>query len=318
MSIFNAHLHLNGSISLEYLKETASLNSCLEVYHAFISENDPWKKFGLIHQIIQTTEDITRATIDVVEKSDADILEIRTTPKPVKDQGIEEYVKAFTEGLLEAKDLYPNKKARGLLSIDRSRHSFKDAKWIIDTALAEKLLSGMIVGIDLSGNFLRKRSLTGNDLYEAIKYALDKNIGLALHVGEVDSEIERQDFDLILQAIEEYQGKIHGKVRLGHAIYRTSSQDAIIKKHKIPIEICPSCHRQMGWWKQDEPHPILSLYQHRSSVISGTDDDLLFGCNAQEEQRKLDKMLKIADKFSHLPEEEQLKMVADERRSYMF
>ena len=129
---------------------------------------------------------------------------------------------------------------------------------------------------------------------------------------------EKQDFDIILKAIDEYPGKIRGKVRLGHAIYRTPSQDEIIKRRKIPIEICGSCHREMGWWKENEEHSILSLYQLRTCVISGTDDDLLFKCRAKKEQQILDEMMKIPDKYANLSTEEQHKVVADKRRKFMF
>lgn len=316
--IIDAHLHLNGSISWEFLEDAATRNDCLAVYQTLLSENDPWKKFGLIHQIIQETEDIIRATIDVVKNTNANILEIRSTPKAMKEKNLSAYIEAFTTGLLEAKRLYPNKKARGLLSIDRTRHSLEEAKWIIDMALKVKQISGMIVGIDLSGNYLAERKLTSNNLYETIKYALNKDIGLALHVGESDSETEKNDFDLILKAIEEYSGRIHGKVRLGHAIYRTPSQEEIIRKLEIPVEICLSCHQQLEWWKQDKPHPILTLYQDRSCVLSGTDDSFIFGCNAYEEQRKVDEVLKISNKLLHLSEEDQNKVVAEKRKSYLF
>lgn len=318
MLVFDAHLHLNGSISLEYLKNAAIRNDCLNVYQKLVSEDNLWNKFGLVHQIIQTAEDIKLAVVDVVEHSKAGILEIRTTPKMIKNKGLEVYIQSFVQGLIEAKNLYPNKKARGLLSIDRTRHSLKEAKWIIDEAVKEKQSSGMIVGIDLSGNYLTERSLTGSDLYDAIKYALAKDIGLALHVGEIDSDVERQDFDLILKAIDEYQGAIHGKVRLGHAAYRTASQDEIIKKHMIPVEICPSCHRYLEWWKEDKPHPILTLYQFRTQVIPGTDDELLFGSNAKDEQKMLDAMLKIPAGFSALDDTDQQDKVAEQRKRYMF
>lgn len=318
MLIFDAHLHLNGSISLEYLKNTAIKNNCLDVYEKLVSEEDLWKKFGFVHQIIQTTEDIKLAVVDVVGHSKADILEIRTTPKVMKEQGVELYIQSFVQGLTEAKNLYPSKKAHGLLSIDRTRHSLKDAEWIIDAAVKEKQSSGTIVGIDLSGNYLAERTLTGNDLYFAIKYALEKDIGLALHVGETDSDIERQDFDLILKAVDEYQGAIHGKVRLGHAAYRTASQDEIIKKHQIPVEICPSCHRYLEWWKEDKPHPILTLYQFRTQVIPGTDDELLFGSDAKKEQQILDDMLKIPIDISALDQDDLQDKVSEQRKRYMF
>lgn len=322
MRIFNAHVHLNGSISLEYLKDTAKRNGRIDLYNSFVAEPDLWKKFGWIHKIIQTAEDVKLATIDVVKHSKADALEIRTTPKMIGTEGINAYVQAFIAGLEDANKAYPGKRARGLLSIDRSSHSLDDAKRIVDIALTEKQKSGMIVGVDLSGNFLGNRTLTGNDLYQAVKYALHKDIGVALHVGETDSEFERQDFDIILNAIEEYKqtphSKIYGKVRLGHAIYRTAEQDQKIRTLKIPVEICPTCHQILDWWKKDQPHPILSLYKHRTQVIAGTDDNLLFGCNDEQEQQTLDSILTVPAKYSHLSEAEQHEMVAAKRMRYMF
>lgn len=317
MTIIDAHLHLNGSVSLKYLKETAEKNDCIECYNNFILEKNPWKKFGWVHQIIQTTEDITRATIDVVETSNADILEIRTTPKAMGSNSETDYIQSFTNGLLESNNLYPIKKVRGLLSIDRSRHSLVDAKRIIDAANQEKQKTGMIVGIDLSGNYLDARKLTGADLYEAVHYALSKDIGASFHVGEVNSDIERSDFDLILKAISEYQGNVIGKIRLGHAIYRTESQNEAIKRLKIPVEICPSCHEQLDWWNQVEAHPILNLYQKRSQVLPGTDDSLIFNCTAEEEQRKLNNIFSD-DPYSQLPESEENQKVAKKRERYLF
>lgn len=322
MRIFNAHVHLNGSISLEYLKDAAERNGCIGFYNSFVAEPDLWKKFGWIHQIIQTAEDVKLATIDVVKHSKADALEIRTTPKTIGMEGMDAYVQAFIAGLVDANKAYPQKKARGLLSIDRARHSLEDAKRIVDIALAEKQKSGMIVGVDLSGNFIGNRTLTGHDLYQAIIYALQKDIGVALHVGEIDSEIERQDFDIILKAIEEYkqnpQSKIYGKVRLGHAIYRTLEQDQKISALKIPIEICPTCHQKLNWWKAGQPHPILTLYKNRHQVLAGTDDNLLFGCNDEQEQQTLDSMLTVPEKYAQLSEAEQQEMVAAKRMRYMF
>lgn len=318
MLVFNAHIHLNGSVSSEYLQTTARRNNCVEIYSQFESESNLWKKFGFIHQIMQTSEDILLAVVDVVKNSNADVLEIRTTPKATNKCSIEDYIQGFIEGIKCAKEQYPEKEVKGLLSIDRSRHSLEDAKWIIDTALKEKQQNGTIVGVDLSGNFLGNRTLTGINLYQAVKYALEKDIGVALHVGEIDSEIERADFDLILKAIKEYGGKIYGKVRLGHAIYRTSEQDKIISQLKIPVEICPSCHEKLDWWKQGEAHPILTLYQYRSQVLPGTDNSLLFECNEQEEQKKLDAFLKIPEKDMGLSEAELDEKIASKRRRYMF
>lgn len=322
MLIINAHVHLNGAISLEYLRTTAERNHCLGIYDKFEAESDLWKKFSWIHQIIQNPIDVTLATLDVVKHSKADILEIRTTAKEMGNHSVDDYVQAFIAGLLEANRQYPKKKVRGLLSIDRTRHSLQEAKKIVDTALKEKQKSGMIVGVDLSGNFTGNRALTGEDLYQAIRYALEKDIGVALHVGEINSEIERQDFDTILKAIQDYQKvnqeKLYGKVRLGHAIYRTPSQDNIIKELKIPVEICPTCHQKLKWWPEGQPHPILTLYKYRTEVLPGTDDNLLFECHDEQEQQKLDSILKVPEKYAHLSETAQQEIVDAKRKRYMF
>lgn len=316
MLTFNAHVHLNGSISLEYLKEAAERNQCIEHYHGFVAETDLWKKFGWVHRIMQTTEDIRLATLDVVKYSTADSIEIRTTAKPMGNHDAADYIQAFVNGLTEANQKFPLKKARGLLSIDRTRHSLIDAMWIIDSALKEKQQHGMIVGVDLSGNFEGNRTLTGEALYQAVSYALRKDIGVALHVGEIDSEMERNDFDILLKAAEDYQkekgGKLYGKVRLGHAVYRTSEQDQRIRALKIPVEICPSCHQMLDWWRKDQPHPILSLYQKRSQVIAGTDDNLLFHCDDKGEQQKLDAI------FAGEEQAADKNKTAQKRKRYMF
>ncbi|MBS0287269.1 MAG: hypothetical protein JSR17_08235 [Proteobacteria bacterium] len=322
MLIFNAHVHLNGSMSEEYLEVTARRNGCTEHFQGFLAETDLWKKFSWIHQIIQTPEDIKLATLDVVKHSTADILEIRTTAKAMGRHSVDAYIQAFVEGLREANAQYPQKRARGLLSIDRTKHTLSDAKQIIDAAVAEKKKSGMIVGIDLSGNFVGPRKLTGDGLYQAVMYALQQDIGAALHVGEIDSEDERRDFDTILRAVQDYkekqQGKIYGKVRFGHAIYRTPEQDEIIRKLKIPVEVCPSCHEVLDWWKKGQPHPILSLYTHRTRVLAGTDDNLLFRCNDKDEQHKLDSFLHVPEKYAQLSEDAQHEIISAKRKRYMF
>ncbi|MGD9592113.1 MAG: hypothetical protein AB7V32_06300 [Candidatus Berkiella sp.] len=318
MLTFNAHVHLNGSISAKYLFDAAVRNQCEQFYTGFVNEADLWQKFGWIHKIMQTPEDIRLATLDVVEHSKADILEIRTTPKEMKGHSIDGYIDAFVAGLTEAVNKFPQKRARGLLSIDRSRHTLTDAKQIIDAALEQKQKNGMIVGIDLSGNFNGKRTLTGNELYDAIKYALSLEIGVALHVGEIDSIDEKTDFDLLLKAIQEYGGKIYGKVRFGHAIFRTKEQDEIIGKLKIPVEICPSCHQTLDWWKANEPHPILTLYQHHARVIPGTDNSLLFACDEQNEQQTLDAFMQVPDKDKGLSKEQFAQKISTKRKRYMF
>jgi adenosine deaminase len=317
------HMHLNGSFSMAYLEMLAMRNHCVEEftklkqlreeYQVMLKQginersfagyvNLIWAQFGAIHKIVQTLDDIREGTIDVVGSSKARYLEIRTTPKIMPGASPENnYVTAFVNGLVAANAKYEGKKvARGILSIDRTVHNLDDARDLIDVVVAEKNDSGMLIGIDLSGNPLAKRVLTGEQLGEAIQYALYNQIGVALHVGEVDTQIEKDDVDHMLKALIVWRDQqppsdrnhFHGRVRLGHGIHFTEDQRTTIRNAQIPIEICPSCHEQLNWWNRNAPHPVTNIYSFwRDPVVSGTDDEIIFRGAAKKENRRLLKML---------------------------
>ena len=302
------HLHLNGSFSNRFLSQTADDNLCLRVYGQLqraqaeyrrlilSSQFDEavklvWKQFELIHIIVARVEDIRKGTIDVIVNSKAGYLEIRTTPKAMYDGDWHDYVNAFVKGLEQGNAQFAGvRTAKGLLSIDRSIHGPESAKCIIDEVMRRDLL----VGVDISGNPLAPRTLTGDGLVETIRYALSQNIGIAIHVGEVDSAVERQDVDNILKLLSEWKEQqaisdknpLHGKVRLGHGIHLTDAQQSQIRALQLPIEVCPSCHEQLRWWDRKAMHPVKRIYQFWSDpVVSGTDDQSIFGGNAKVENR---------------------------------
>jgi adenosine deaminase len=234
----------------------------------------------------------------VVASSKASYLEIRTTPKGADKAARQPYIDTFVSGLQQANTRFAGRKmAYGLLSLDRSSCTPEAAHEIIDAVIAEKERSGLLVGIDLSGNYLAPRKLTGRSLALTLKYALSKNIGLALHVGEIDSPEERSEVDLILETLADWQKQqpsdknpFHGKVRLGHGIFLTPKQIELIREMRLPMEICPACHEKLNWWKTNQPHPITKLYTSwQDPVVPGTDDELFFGEDARTaNQRVLD------------------------------
>lgn len=219
-----------------------------------------------------------------------------TTPKPLDGQTWEKYVDAFVAGLREGNVSHITRKlARGLLSIDRTIHSEQDGYQIIDKVVSEKQAHGMLIGIDICGDFLAPRSLTGGVLVNVLNYALEKPIGIAIHIGEADTSIERQDVDSILDTLSAWydrQGSknpnpLHGKVRLGHGIFLTQTQCERIKKLQIPVEVCPTCHEKSNWWLIQDPHPVQkNIYSYWSDpVVSGTDDATIFGGDAKQDSR---------------------------------
>lgn len=312
------HMHLNGSFSLAFLERTAKKNKEEASYAALLKAREEyatlmqeskgvgnekaigliWKQFGYIHKIVQSLNDIYEGTLDVVASSSAGYLEIRTTPKGIGGKPWTAYADIFVQGLKAANKSWSSQKtARGMLSLDRTIHTQEEAFKIIDYVAAEYERSGILVGIDISGDPTKPRKLTSKDgsLAAVINYALAKNLGLAIHVGEDKSAEEEKDVDSILSELAVWknssQGKgnfLHGRVRLGHGIYLNEKQQDTIKLLQVPMEICPSCHQKLGWWKTEVRHPVSSIYSHwKSPVVTGTDDELLFGGKATEENQRV-------------------------------
>jgi adenosine deaminase len=202
----------------------------------------------------------------------------------------DKYIEAFERGLLQANKLTPNKKAVGLLSLDRTLHTLEDAQHFIECIQASP--HNLLVGLDISGNPLAKRTLSGEQLGKVIDLVLNKGLAIAIHVGESDSEIERQDTDAVLSALEHWKSKqplqdknpLHGKIRLGHCIYLTQQQKERMNKLGIPIEVCPTCHSKLNWHLEKTPHPVTGIYSDLSDpVVIGTDDELIFGASVKFE-----------------------------------
>jgi adenosine deaminase len=266
------HCHLNGSFSLEFLEKLAKKNGCGDVYIAYkklrqeyleATTKQPssgypkniidmiWGLFGLIHKMVQDLDDITQGTIAVVKNSQAKYLEIRTTPKAMANSSRNDYIDAFEAGLNAVKkDGTIQKTAYGLLSLDRTLHTVDDAAAFIQCIL--KSPNKVLVGLDVSGNPLGKRTLSGNDLAKVVTMALESNVNIAIHMGESDTDIEKKDTDAVLNALEQWKQKqpdtgknpFFGRVRLGHCIYLTKQQQQKIHTLGLPIEVCPTCHKK--------------------------------------------------------------------------
>ncbi|STX38693.1 hypothetical protein [Legionella feeleii] len=307
------HCHLNGSFSLPYLYEVAKKNGCLDKYMRLVALRDAylnktqkqpeegyakedinsiWEIFALIQAIIQTPEDISLGTLDVIRSSAAKYMEIRTTPKEMTDKSKDDYIDAFEQGLLAATQS-TSKKAFGLLSLDRTVHSFSEAQHFIKRVVQSP--EGVLKGIDISGNPIAPRTLRGKELEQLIELALNSKVGLAIHMGEADTAVEREDTDTILSALEAWvktnapqqANPLFGKVRLGHCIFLTLEQKNRIRALNIPIEVCPTCHSKLNWHKEKSPHPVTGVYSDvEQPVTFATDDEFVFGAGIKTEYLK--------------------------------
>lgn len=317
------HCHLNGSFSLEFLEKTAIKNKCPHVFAEFAhlrklylqNKDQPdtgypeeqlnlvWKLFGLIHLMIQDLDDIMQGVIDVVNHSGR-YLEIRTTPKAMAGKTVEDYIVHFEFALHMING--PKHQVRGLLSLDRTQHNVADAEYFIQRI--KKSRPHTLVGLDIGGNPLKARTLTGEGLAQVITLALDNGIGIAIHLGESDTDIEKKDTDIILSTLAQWK-KTHapnneqffaGKVRLAHCIYLTPEQKEIVCDLGLPVEVCPTCHSKLNWHLKNQPHPATGIYSDlKDNLVVGTDDVSIFGGTIKDEYQQFWGFFKNEDGLSH-------------------
>jgi adenosine deaminase len=277
------HLHLGGSISPELVRRFAQSDHDQYAIDA-LAEADVLTLFQVVHRLVRSPERVEIATEDVITTSTADYLEIRTTPRAFSSEGsFRPYVKAFVSALRRRPG-----KAKGILSIDRYKHDLTTARDIITLALE---YPDCIIGIDISGvNPPGIRTLQGDDLGVCIETILDSPLGLAIHVGELESEKDQRDNTAALTAIDRWLQRhplttCVGKIRLGHAIFLSEEHANIIRRQRLPIEICPTCHRYLGCWGNGSAHPVQAVYpDHTSPVVLGTDNALNFSTSFQREK----------------------------------
>lgn len=99
---------------------------------------------------------------------------------------------------------------------------------------------------------------------------------------QIDSTITLNTIDQWIERNPE--AACTGKIRLGHALYLDEDHSAIIRKHQLPVEVCPSCHRYIGTWRKGRKHPVQDIYTDRAApVVIGTADTLIFSTDFKRE-----------------------------------
>lgn len=323
------HTHLNGSYSQNFLHKTAKKNNQMCAYEKFITLHEAmktciaqqkfkavipliWEKFACIHSIVQSLEDIKDGTLSLIQEHPSRYIEIRTTPKIIGDSTLNDYVQSFVDGLTIANTQERSKVSKGILSIDRTKHTHEQALEIIQLAIHYHEKGDPIVGIDLSGNpDTHTRSLYGESLQHVLKSVLESPLGLAIHCAEADHDLEKSDFDTVLNTLQDWKNQhpenLHdkefffGKVRLGHVIYPTSHQIKIIQELNLPIELCPTCHILLGWWTPGQKHPIQDIYPNMDAPLAlGTDDTIIFDTDIRTEEQHLNSIFGQNSDFNNL------------------
>ncbi|XP_020516567.2 adenosine deaminase-like protein [Labrus bergylta] len=282
------HAHLNGSVSSQTIEKLISRKPHLDIEHDMTvigkgqrrTLDECFQVFKIIHQLVDTEEDILMVATDVIREFAADgvkYLELRSTPREDKSTGLtkKRYIETVIKAIQQSKNDGLDIDVRFLVAIDR-RNGTEVA--IETVKLAEEFMlhsDGLVVGLDLSGD---PRVGHGKDLLPALQRAKNCGLKLSLHLSEVASQLE--ETDLLLDLPPD---------RIGHGTFLHpqvgGSQRLVDKvlKNNIPLELCLTSNIKGQTVPCYAEHHFKYWYLLRHPSVICTDDKGVFSTDLSQE-----------------------------------
>ncbi|XP_029379166.1 N6-Methyl-AMP deaminase isoform X1 [Echeneis naucrates] len=282
------HAHLNGSVSVRTIDRLIGRKPHLNIQHSMTAIgkgqrrtlDECFQVFKVIHQLVDTEEDILMVATDVIREFAADsvkYLELRSTPREEKNTGLTKkgYIETVIRAIQLCKDEGLDIDVRFLVAIDR-RNGTQVAMETV--ALAEQFLlssDGLVVGLDLSGD---PTVGNGKALLPALERAKNCGLKMSLHLSEVQSQLEETDLLLNLPPN-----------RIGHGTFLHpevgGSQNLVDKvlKNSIPLELCLTSNVKGQTVPSYSQHHFKYWYQLGHPSVICTDDKGVFSTDLSQE-----------------------------------
>lgn len=267
------HAHLFGSITQEQLLVLLQEHNCHAEYDEFkqIKENLDFvnifdKAFTYLPKVTHTIDDlrkIIRLVLNNFISDNVAYIELRSTPKALKDSSFEQYLETIIQEFAAHQDKI---RARYIVSINRGYppEYYKD---ILSIMQSVDPLRKFIVGLDYSGD---ARNNTFNDYLPLMQRARESGYKITVHTPELETALS--ELDTIIDFRPD---------RLGHFLFYNDEQLQTVKHLGIPIEICPTSNFIVG--AKNSHHFIDIINKGITEVTICTDDLLLFRASLSEE-----------------------------------
>lgn len=291
------HLHLDGSLSAEFVLEQAekdgivlpatsidSLMPYLTVGDTCESLNEYLEKFDLPLSVLQTEDALDRSVYDLMKRLDAEgveYVEIRYAPQLHLQRGLaqEAVVEATLSGLNSAIRDY---NIDGKLILCCMRMADNQSANMQTVEVAKHYLGRGVAAIDLAG----AEALFPTKNFEQIfRRTSMYDIPFTIHAGEADGP------ESIRDALR------FGATRIGHGVRCLedfSLVDELIKR-QIPLEVCPISNAQTKACPDIAHHPILKLLDYGVCVTVNTDNRTVSNTNLNKEFDALRRELHMTD-----------------------
>ncbi|MBR2468360.1 MAG: adenosine deaminase [Clostridia bacterium] len=283
--LVDLHLHLDGSLSLNSVKQLAKLQnisipdndeeliSMLSVQPDCRDLNEYLEKFDFPCSLLQTKEAISMAVYNLIcELKEQGLMyaEIRFAPQKHTDKGLtqEEVVEAAVDGLMKAP-----MDCKLILCCMRDTNNVEENSETV--RVASKYIGKGVEAIDLAG---AEAIYPTRDFKYIFELADKLCVPYTIHAGEADGASS------ILSAIG------FGTVRLGHGIKSVESDDVldIVKKSEITLECCPTSNLNTQVFTDISQYPILQLLDRGIKVTINTDNMTVSNTTLKNEWKLLD------------------------------
>ncbi|MEO6232250.1 MAG: adenosine deaminase [Ferruginibacter sp.] len=228
------------------------------------------------YKLMQTKDQLQWVVQDLFQQlvpSNVLYAEIRFAPLQHLEQGLTPYeVVAFTEAACAASIKETGVEARLILCT--LRH-YTEAQSMETVKLVEQFKHTTVAGFDIAAD---EAGFPIDPHITSFKYAKEKGIHLTAHAGEAKGA------ESVWETL-----KYFGPTRIGHGVRSIEDPELVahLKRHKIHLEICPSCNVQINLYDTYKDHPIDKLYRAGVSLNVNTDAPTIVDITLNTEYEKL-------------------------------
>lgn len=266
------HLHLDGSIDVNYARELVGRDVSNEMIGSGSKTLKEYlDKFQLPIKLLQDADNIENFAYLLgkeLEKEEVIYAEIRFCPLfHVEKISVDRVVLAVINGLKKVSTVKVN-----LIFCMMRNFSFEDNLKIIN--LTKKYLGNGVCAIDLAGDEANYSTTNFEELFSIIR---EKEIPYTIHAGEADS------YESVDSAVK------FGTTRIGHGIRSIESNETINKliNNNITLEVCPTSNVDTNVVSNISLHPIKKLVDAGVRVCINTDNRTVSNTSLEKEYQLL-------------------------------
>ena len=288
--LIDLHLHIDGSLSINNIKQLASLNnidisnkSQDDLYRLVRANennkdlNEYLKKFDFPISLLQTKKAITLSISNLLNELKDDGLqyaELRFAPLQHLKNGlkIEEVIEAAIEGLKKV-DMYSN-----LIVCAMRHHDIEENMNLFK--ITKKYIGKGVCAVDLAG---AEALYPVSNFKEIFEYAKENSIPYTIHAGEADGS------ESVKNAVN------MGATRIGHGIRSIEDESVmeLIKDKNVTLEFCPKSNIDTRIFDNIKDYPLKKFIDKKIKITVNTDNMTVSNTSLKKEYMNLIKYLEI-------------------------